>query len=107
MESKLFIDKLISKIEKGEDISPFLFLWDNKELLSEDIKSIWYELLDRLNIPAVYFRTMENGMANIKISEIKNFLSDLCLSSPYGLQIFFIENIWNMISIYLKIKIQI
>ncbi|MBF0913911.1 DNA polymerase III subunit delta', partial [Candidatus Gracilibacteria bacterium] len=40
--------------------------------------------------------TLENSGENKKISEVKNFVENANKSTPYKVQIFFIQNITNM-----------
>lgn len=94
--NKELVDNLILKIEKGEEISPFLFLWWNKELLSSEVKAIALDIFKKLDIPSTYLFTLEDLGDSIKISEIKKFLEPAMLNTPYKIQIFFIENISRM-----------
>lgn len=87
---------IIEKIEKGDEISPFLFIDKNTEILNEKIKSLAYKIFEKYEIPKVFFYVLENGSENIKISEIKNFVENSNKSSPYKIQIFFIQNIWKL-----------
>jgi len=94
--NKIIIDNLIRCIKKGESISPFLFLSENKELLSSKITEIAWEILEYFNIPKNYLFNLEDNGEKIKISQIKEFFTPLNLSTPYKFQIFFIENISRM-----------
>jgi len=94
--NKIIIDNLIRCIKKGENISPFLFLSESKELLSSKIIEIALELLNHFNIPKNYLFNLEDNWEKIKISQIKEFFTPLSLSTPYKFQIFFIENISRM-----------
>ncbi len=95
-QNKIILDNLIPKIEKGEEISPFLFLSPNKELLSLEVNNLALDLLKYFNIPSSYLFTLKDSGEKIKISEIKEFLLPMTLSTPYKIQIFFIENISRM-----------
>jgi len=95
-QNKIILDNLIPKIEKGEEISPFLFLSPNKELLSLEVNNLALDLLKYFNIPSNYLFTLKDKGEKIKISEIKEFLLPMLLSTPYKIQIFFIENISAM-----------
>lgn len=96
MSSKNIVFDIIKKIEKGEEISPFLFLWNNKELLNTEVKSIGLDLLKELDIPSNYLYFLEDDWTNIKTAEIKLFLTPSNLTPPYKIQIFLIENISRM-----------
>jgi len=95
-KNKIILGNLIKGIEKGEEISPFLFLSSNKELLTTMVNGIALDLLNYFNIPKSYLFTLEDSQEKIKISEIKDFFSQVNLSTPYKVQIFFIENISRM-----------
>lgn len=96
MYNKEILDNLILKIEKGEEVSPFLFLGANKELVWTEVKNIALELLKYFEIPSTYLFAMEDLWEKIKTSEIKKFLEPTFLWTPYKIQIFFIENISRM-----------
>lgn len=87
---------IVEKIWKGEELSPFLFIDKNIEILNEKIKSLAYEIFDFYKIPKVFLYILENSWENKKISEVKNFVENSNKSSPYKVQIFFIQNITNM-----------
>lgn len=91
--NKNLIENIKEQIKKGEQISPFLFLGKNKELLNSNIKNIALELLKNFEIPNNYLYIFEDNNEKIKIKEIKDFI-ELSNSRPaYKFQIFFIENI--------------
>lgn len=90
------LDKILTQINKGEEISPFLFIDKNSEILNEKIKNLALEILKKYEIPKVFFYTLQNSWENIKIEEIKKFLENANKTSPYKIQIFFIENIGNL-----------
>ena len=87
---------IVEKIWKGEELSPFLFIDKNIEILNEKIKSLSYEIFEFYKIPKVFLYTLENSWENKKISEVKNFVENANKSTPYKVQIFFIQNITNM-----------
>ena len=90
------VEKITSKIERGDNISPFLFLGSNMELLNADVKTIALEVLKYFEIPSTYLFTLEDNWEKIKISEVKRFFEQANLNTPYKVQIFFIENLWRM-----------
>ncbi len=87
------LSDLIFQIEKGEDISPFLFLWQGLELVNSEVKSLWFELLSHYDIPKTYFSVLEDSWEKLKVSEVKRFFDNANLVSSYRFQIFFVENI--------------
>jgi hypothetical protein len=48
-------NKIIEKIDKGEEISPFLFISKNTEILNENIKNLALKILKHYEIPKEYF----------------------------------------------------
>jgi hypothetical protein len=86
------ISKIIENINLEQENSPFLFVWENLELINEKVKSYSLELLKTLEIPSVNLFTLSDWWENIKISEIKSFLEKSNSKTPYKIQIFLIEN---------------
>jgi len=86
-------EEIIKKIEKGEEISPFLFIWQNTELLNSKIKENIFELFEYFEVPKVNLIKLEDNWENIKIAEVKEFMKKRELWTPYKFQIFFIENV--------------
>lgn len=90
------LKKIIEKIDKGEEISPFLFIDKNTEILNENIKNLALDILKYYKIPKEFLYIFEQNWKTIKVSEIRDFLTEkLYLSSPFKIQIFFIKNIWT------------
>ncbi len=90
------LEHIINQIEKGEEISPFLFLGTNTQLLDSQVKQLAVEVLEKFGIPKVNFLVLEDNGENIKIKGIKEFIKPWELGTPYRLQIFLIENISRM-----------
>lgn len=93
MINKNIKDNIISQINKGEKISPFLFLGNNSEILNSQVKNLWIEILKHFEIPNNYLYISEDDWKNIKIKDIKEFVEFSNSKPPYKFQIFFIENI--------------
>jgi len=89
-------NKIIEKIQKGEELSPFLFIWQNTELLNLKVEEIIFELFDFFDVPKINLIKLEDNWENIKIQEIKEFIKKWDLWTPYKFQIFFIENVSRM-----------
>ena len=85
-------EKILDKIKMGQEISPFLFMWQNLELVNNKIETLANELLEFFNIPKVNLMKLEDSWEKIKISEIKNFMKISDSTTPYKIQIFLIEN---------------
>lgn len=84
------------KIEKGEEISPFLFMGDNLELLDAEINSLALQLLWDYDIPVSYLFTMKDEGESIKIKDTKIFLETSHRKPSFAFQVFIIENISRM-----------
>jgi len=85
-------NKILDKINMEQEISPFLFIWENTELLEEKVKNLALEILEELNIPKTEIYTFKTEEKSIKIDEMKNFISKVFVKSPYKIQIFIINN---------------
>lgn len=90
------IANIKSQIEKGGEISPFLFLSPNIEVLDAEIKSLAWELLADHNIPKTQLFTLSNNGETIKIKDMKIFLENSHSKSSFKFQIFLIEDISRM-----------
>lgn len=93
MINKEIKQDIINQINKGEKISPFLFLGKNSELLNSQVKNLWIEILKDFEIPTNYLYISEDDWKNIKIKDIKDFVDFSNSKPPYKFQIFLIENI--------------
>lgn len=93
MKNRIIKENIISQINKGEKISPFLFLGKNPELLNSQVKNLWIGILKHFEIPNNYMYLSEDDWKNIKIKDIKEFVEFSNSKPPYKFQIFLIENI--------------
>ncbi len=84
---------ILEKIEKGEEISPFLFVDKNLEIKNQKIKDLSFEILEKLDIPKVFLYVFEDNKEKIKVEEIRRFIESSNIKTNYKVQIFFIENI--------------
>ena len=87
------IERIIKQIEKGEELSPFLFMGQNPDLLNSKVEEMIFKIFIKFNIPKINLIKLEDNWENIKIQEIKEFVKKWELGSPYKFQIFFLENI--------------
>ena len=87
---------IIKQVEKGEEISPFLFLGENSEMLDAQISQLATSILDEYSVPHVNLLKLEDNWENIKIKDIKEFIKPGELWTPYKFQIFLIENVSRM-----------
>jgi hypothetical protein len=88
-----FVESLETKIINGEEVSPFLFVGQNIELVNDKIKAISKEALKKFQIPYTYLYIFEDNTEKIKIKEVKSFVELSYSKPPYPFQIFLIENI--------------
>ena len=86
------VSKILEKINLEQEISPFLFVWENIELVNEKANNIALNILWDLDIPRVNIFTLEDNWEIIKLSEIKNFLKVSDSKTPYKIQILLIKN---------------
>jgi len=86
-------NKILKKIELGDNLSPFLFVSENIELLNSKVYSFALQLLEKSSIPKINIFSLKDDRESVKISQIKEFLSNMNISNPYWVQIFIIENI--------------
>jgi len=100
------ISKITEKINKGEELSPFLFIGKNLELVNTKVREYAIELLNEFKIPNAYLYTYKDDWETIKVKEIKNFIEFSNSKPPYKFQIFLIENIsrlnWHSSNALLK-----
>lgn len=90
------IDSIKRQIEKGGEISPFLFLSTNMEILDAEVGSIALALLDDYDISHTQLFSLRDDGESIKIKDMKIFLEKAHRKSSFRFQIFFIENISRM-----------
>ena len=83
---------ILEKIKLEQEISPFLFIGENLELLNQKIENLAQEILEELNIPKINIFKLEDNSEIIKVKEIKDFLQITDSKTPYRLQIILIEN---------------
>ncbi len=95
MESKIFehVEKAI--IKKGE-ISPFLFISQNLEILNNEVESFAREMLVKNNIDVQSLFHLSDNWETLKIDELKKFISFWDVRPRFAFQIFLIENISRM-----------
>lgn len=63
------------KIQKGGEISPFLFLSSNLEILHHELESYLLALLQERSIDKQSLFHLKDNGENLKISEVKQFIA--------------------------------
>ncbi len=89
-------DIVSQNLWRGEQTSPFLFVWSNTELVNAHAEALAYSLCDTYEIPHVAFSHLVDDGSVLKIADLKSFFKKAELSSPYKIQIFLLENISRM-----------
>lgn len=88
------VKKSIQQSNKsGETLSPFLFLWNNLEILHSEMEALLSEVLSEYNIPATSVIKLEDNGENLKIESIRQLLQSAVVAANYQFQVFVIENI--------------
>lgn len=90
------IQNITQKIQKGEEISPFLFLSDNLELLDSEVNTLATQLLKNHDIPVSHLFIMRDDGESLKIKDMKIFLEKSHRKASFAFQVFLIENISRM-----------
>ena len=89
-------DIVIQNVWRGDQTSPFLFVWNNLEWVNAHAEALAYWLCEQYDIPHVAFAHMMDDGNALKITDVKGFFKKAELSSPYKIQIFLLENISRM-----------
>jgi hypothetical protein len=55
------LDKLSEKIDRGEEISPLLFIGKNLNLLNSKVEDLAKSLLKKYGIPTAYFYVLKDS----------------------------------------------
>lgn len=89
-------DILFQALYKTGEISPFLFLSENLELLHAELSTLLGEIIQEFSLDALsVFRILDNE-ESIKIEEIKLFLRSAEVRPRFAFQIFYIEHLSRM-----------
>lgn len=90
------LENIWLQIQRGGEISPFLFLSPNLELLHSDIMSYIHWLLREHDIDKQSLFHISDSPESLKIDEVKKFLAQWEVKARFAFQVFFIENISRM-----------
>lgn len=93
MENNNILENIKLKIKNKKDIVPFLFLWNNIEILNEKVFDLASLLCKDFSIPKTFIYRLEDDWEKIKINPLKEFIKSSNITSSYDFQIFLIENI--------------
>lgn len=89
-------EKIKNKIEIWNIFQPILFLWENIELLNEEVNSLIEDLIKHYGVDKNYFYKLIDNKENLKIVQIRDFISKWNVKSSFKFQVFLIENISRM-----------
>lgn len=90
------LNTLINNLEKGEEITPFLFIGTNIAKINKEIDKLCWDLCELKWVNINYIFKFSDDNSKIKVKDIKEYFEKIFITPPYSFQIFFIENIWRM-----------
>lgn len=90
------INNVVDKVNKKEEIAPFLFLWSPISDLNLKIQDLSKNLSEILDINKNFIFTFKETEWKIKVKDIKEFLEKTFVTPSFWSQIFIIENISKM-----------
>lgn len=82
-----------NKIDSENIFQPILFLWENLEVLNNEIQNLVYKLFEYYEIDKNNLYKLVDNNEKIKISELRDFISKSNIKSSFKFQVFLIENI--------------
>lgn len=85
-----FIQKAI---EKGDQVSPFLFLSNDIQAIHQEIQRIttWLQKIYRFPVTSIF--DLDTWSETIKIQDVRKFIENSHVKSSYNIQVFTIYNI--------------
>jgi DNA polymerase III, delta subunit len=92
METNSIFETLVEKIKTGEELSPFLFVWENSLSLNSNIFQITQDLLEHFSLDTQSLFMLPDTGESIKIAEIQQFFSKSYQKPRLAFQIFLIQN---------------
>lgn len=87
------IDKIEKSIKNKEEISPFLFIWNDLEKINSDLENIIFQIFSHFWEDKNNFFKLKDDWNSIKVKDIRIYLERSFIKSNSLFQIFFIENI--------------
>ncbi len=96
MQKNNFFDIVEKNIQKGGEVSPFLFEWTNLELLHGEITHSIQALFTEYWLDAQSLFHLVDTWESLKIDEVKRFISQWDIKPRFAFQVFFLENISRM-----------
>ena len=93
---KELFTRIDERIQKGGTISPFLFIWQNLELLSSEVTKWAFSLAKQYDVHGVNIHSLADDGKSLKIGDVKSFFEKSQLQAQWKFQIFIVENISRM-----------
>ena len=102
-------NQIVKHLDEKEEISPFLVVWLNTELLHEKLEIFIQSLFQEYSVDKNSIFKIQDAWWTIKIEEVKKLTSQANKKSGYLFQVFIIENIsrltlkaWNALLKFLE-----
>lgn len=90
------VNNIIEKLNKKEEIAPFLFLWTPINTINDEIDKLSVDLCEKLWINKSYIFNFKDSKDKIKVAKMKEFLTKSFITPSFKAQFFIIENISRM-----------
>ena len=90
------INNIVEKINKKEEISPFLFLGYPVSEINKKVYELTIKLCEILNVNKNYIFSFQESEWKIKVKDLKDFLENVFITPSFKAQFFIIENIAKM-----------
>ncbi len=90
------INNIIEKINKKEELAPFLFLAYPINEVNKKVYELAVKLCEILNVNKNYIFSFQESEWKIKVKDLKDFLENIFITPNFKAQFFIIENIAKM-----------
>lgn len=90
------INNIIEKINKKEELAPFLFLAYPINEVNKKVYELAAKLCEILNVNKNYIFSFQESEWKIKVKDLKDFLENIFITPNFKAQFFIIENIAKM-----------
>lgn len=93
MKTENILSYIQEHISKGDEITPFLFIWKHFDSIHIYVQELVTQLTQQFEVDKNYIFTLTNSEESLKIEEIKDFVRLSFSKSPFAFQVFIIQNI--------------
>ena len=90
------LNTIQNAVEKGEQISPFLFLSSNISDAESEIESLIEDLQNIYRFPATSVFHLQTETDTLKTKDVRSFVEMSSVKSSYDIQIFIIHDIGKL-----------